>query len=79
LTQDEANLVAEVLAWEDEKKSGFIFAKQIFEEGDVMDKEIRKIGKDAKKVEGELKHLEKADKKRDKLVDAGKDAMKKKC
>lgn len=41
-----------------------------------MDKEIRKIGKETKKVEKDLKHLESADKKRDKYVDAGKKAMK---
>lgn len=80
LTQDEANLIANVLTWDSEKKAGFMFAKQMFEEGDdEMDKQIRKTEKDVKKVGAELKHLEKADKKRDKLVDAGKDAMKKKC
>jgi hypothetical protein len=44
-----------------------------------MDKKIKQIEKDTKKVGGELKSLEKADKKRDKLVDAGKKAMKVKC
>jgi hypothetical protein len=42
-----------------------------------MDKEIRKIEKDTGKVKKELKHLEKADKKRDKFVSAGKKALKK--
>jgi hypothetical protein len=41
-----------------------------------MDKKIRKIEKDTKKVGKELKNLETADKKRDKLVDAGKKVMK---
>jgi hypothetical protein len=40
-----------------------------------MDKEIRKIEKDTKKVGKELKSLEKADKKRDGYVDAGKRLM----
>lgn len=44
-----------------------------------MDKEIRKIEKDTKKVGKELKGLEKADKKRDKVVAIGKKAMKKGC
>ncbi len=48
-----------------------------------MDKAIRKIEKEVKagknKAAGkDLKHLEKADKKRDKFVDAGKQALKKK-
>lgn len=48
-----------------------------------MDKQIRKIEKDVakhkdKKAVKELKSLEKADKKRDKFVDAGKKALKKK-
>lgn len=42
-----------------------------------MDKQIRKIEKKEKAVEKDLKRLELADKKRDKLVDAGKRAMKK--
>ena len=42
-----------------------------------MDKMIRKTEKEVKKVGKELKGLEKADKKRDKLVDAGKKVMKK--
>lgn len=42
-----------------------------------MDKQIRKIEKDTKKVGKELKGLEVADKKRDKLVKAGKKALKK--
>lgn len=41
-----------------------------------MDKQIRKIEKETGKVAKDLKHLETADKKRDKLVDAGKKAMK---
>lgn len=44
-----------------------------------MDKQIRKTEKDVKKVGKELKSLEKGDKKRDKLVTAGKKAMKGKC
>lgn len=47
-----------------------------------MDSTIRKIKKDVKKdahkEEKELVSLEKADRKRDKFVDAGKKAMKKK-
>lgn len=43
-----------------------------------MDKQIRKIEKDTKKVGKELKHLEKADKKRDKVCEMGKKAMMKK-
>ena len=41
-----------------------------------MDKQIRKVEKETKKVGKDLKHLEVADKKRDKLVDAGKKAIK---
>ena len=47
-----------------------------------MDKLIRKIEKDVpkkSKAHKELKHLEKADKKRDKLVMKGKEKMKKGC
>jgi hypothetical protein len=49
-----------------------------------MDKQIRKIEKDVKsgkdkKAGKELKHLEKADKKRDKLVDKGREMKKKGC
>lgn len=43
-----------------------------------MDKKIKKIMKDTKKVEKEEKSLLKDDKKRDKFVDAGKKAMKRK-
>ncbi len=43
-----------------------------------MDKQIRKIEKGVKHELKDLKHLEKADKKRDKAVDAGKKAIKKK-
>ena len=43
-----------------------------------MDKEIKKIEGKAKGVEKSLKHLEKADKKRDKVCAMGKKAMKKK-
>lgn len=43
-----------------------------------MDKQIRKIEKEVKKESKDLKHLENADKKRDKLVEAGKNAMMKK-
>jgi hypothetical protein len=40
-----------------------------------MDKEIRKIKKDSGKVSKELSHLEKADKKRDKVCTMGKKEM----
>lgn len=43
-----------------------------------MDKQIRKTEKEVIKVGKDLKHLEKEDKKRDKLVTAGKKAKKKK-
>lgn len=43
-----------------------------------MDKQIRKIKKEANDVERDLRHLEKEDKKRDRFVDAGKKALKKK-
>jgi hypothetical protein len=43
-----------------------------------MDKEIRKIEKGVKKSAGQLKSLAKADKKRDKVCDYGKEMMKKK-
>lgn len=47
-----------------------------------MDNQIRKVKKevvkDAKRESKNLVHLEKADKKRDKFVDAGKKAMKRK-
>jgi hypothetical protein len=41
-----------------------------------MDREIRSIEKKTKGVEKSLKHLEREDKKRDKVCDAGKKAMK---
>jgi len=41
-----------------------------------MDAKIRKIEREVKHTEKDLKSLEKADKKRDKIVDAGKKAMK---
>lgn len=41
-----------------------------------MDREIRKIKKQASKEVKELAYLEKADKKRDKFVEAGKKALK---
>jgi hypothetical protein len=44
-----------------------------------MDKAYKAIAKDAKKVEKDTKEVLKKDKKRDKLVDAGKKAMKGKC
>lgn len=44
-----------------------------------MDKQIKKTEKDVKKVGKELKHLEKADKKRDGLVEKGKMAKRKGC
>jgi hypothetical protein len=43
-----------------------------------MDKKIRKIEKEDKKVGRDLKKLEAADKKRDKVCDYGKKMMKKK-
>lgn len=43
-----------------------------------MDKQIKKIEKTTKRAAGELKHLEKADKKRDKVCEMGKKMMKKK-
>lgn len=43
-----------------------------------MDKKIKKLQKDTKKIEKEESALLKADKKRDKFVDAGKEALKKK-
>jgi len=43
-----------------------------------MDKKIKKIEKDTKKVGKELKSLEKMDKKRDPACEAGKKMMKKK-
>jgi hypothetical protein len=43
-----------------------------------MDKQIRKTEKDVKKVGKELKHLEVADKKRDKVCEVGKKVMQKK-
>ena len=42
-----------------------------------MDKEIRKIEKEGKRVVKDLKHLEKEDKRRDKVCDMGKKVMKK--
>ena len=44
-----------------------------------MDREIRKIKQTAKKEVKDLDKLEKADKKRDKVVEIGKKAMKKGC
>ena len=62
--------------WVDDK---FFDVTDLFQ-GDNMDKKIREIEKDVKKEGAKLKDLEKMDKKRDKLVDAGKKAMKKgKC
>lgn len=43
-----------------------------------MDKQIRKIEKEVKKSGKDLKHLEKEDKKRDKVCDMGKKMMAKK-
>ena len=43
-----------------------------------MDAKIRKLEKEEKHIGKGLKSLEKADKKRDHLVDAGKKALKKK-
>jgi hypothetical protein len=44
-----------------------------------MDNQIRKVEKEVGKAGKDLKHLEKADKKRDKAVEMGKKAMKKGC
>jgi hypothetical protein len=44
-----------------------------------MDKKIKAIETKNASVQKDLKHLETADKKRDKAVDAGKKAMKKGC
>lgn len=44
-----------------------------------MDKKIRKIERETKRVGKDLKGLEKADKKRDKLVDKGRMAKKRGC
>ena len=43
-----------------------------------MDKKIHKLQSDTKKLQKEEKSLLKADKKRDRFVDAGKKALKKK-
>jgi len=43
-----------------------------------MDKQIRKIKKETKKVGKDLSHLEKEDKKRDKVCDYGAKMIKKK-
>ncbi len=43
-----------------------------------MDRKIKKIEKESKKVGKDLKSLEKADKKRDKICDLGKKVMKEK-
>lgn len=43
-----------------------------------MDKQIRKIERNVRHTERELKSLEKADKKRDKVCDYGEKMMKKK-
>lgn len=43
-----------------------------------MDKKIKKIQKDTKKVSGELKSLLRADKRRDPACEAGEKMMKKK-
>lgn len=44
-----------------------------------MDKKIKKIKKGIEKTEIDLESLEKADKKRDKIVARGKKAMKRGC
>lgn len=44
-----------------------------------MDKKIRKIERETKRVGKDLKGLEKVDKKRDKLVDKGRMAKKRGC
>jgi len=56
--------------------SEFIISMYKPQENEDMDKQIRKIEKKEKAVAKDLKHLEKADKKRDKLVDMGKKAKK---
>lgn len=43
-----------------------------------MDKQIRKIERETKKVGKDLKHLEAADKRRDKVCDYGAEMLKKK-
>lgn len=50
----------------------------IYQKGLDMDKQIRKIEKKVKSEAKDLKHLEKMDKKRDKVCDYGKKMMKKK-
>jgi hypothetical protein len=44
-----------------------------------MDKQIRKIKKEAKKEVKDLSHLEKSDKKRDHLVEKGREMKRKGC
>lgn len=46
--------------------------------GAIIDKTIKKIEKEINKTEKSLKHLKKADKKRDKICAAGKKALEKK-
>lgn len=79
ITQEESNMIEQILRWTEDQRAAFMMAKGLFEERmEKMDKQIRKVEKETKKVEKDLKHLEKADKKRDKFVDAGKKALKKK-
>lgn len=82
VTQEEADYVESILDWDDETKMAFKFAKRIFEE-DVqeegnMDKKIKKLQKDTKKLAKQETELLKADKKRDKVCDYGEKAMKQK-
>ena len=56
-----------------------IYRPPITTKGNIMDREIRKIKQTAKKEVKDLDKLEKTDKKRDKVVEIGKKAMKKGC
>ena len=79
ITQQESDMIRDILYWEDEKKAAFLMAKQLFEEKeDQMDKKIKEIQKDTKKLEKKEDGLLKADKKRDKVCDYGEKMMKKK-
>ena len=78
ITKDESDMIGSVLHWEDEKRVAFHLAKRMFDEDINMDKQIRKIEKESKRVGKDLKKLEKEDKKRDKACDMGERMMKKK-
>lgn len=76
LTREEANIIYGILKWDPEKKAAFFLAKQLFEiQDEEMDDKIKKLQKDTKKIEKQEGALLKADKKRDKFVDAGKKAL----